>query len=303
VHKADDLGGGATGRNARMESGRVSSLAWSRTEDVPRCGPGPTMPVSRGAGPRRGVRSAPRKGAMIQHASEATTPPRAAVAAVEFELTPEDWEDANLAHLKASRLQKQAIGKTRTLFVALFAMLAAMTLLVGEPLAALMLGFAGIGMSALTRPLHEHNLRRAVRRLGRDGVANGTFGPHRVAVTAEGLVNATPSYEWLVRWAAVEEVRLQDGMFLIYIGPNAFMVIPESAFPDGATTRAFADAFYSHAGGSDSLPGRSEVGARPGDATEPVTAAAAVDHASVGVSRGTETGAPVAGSGSAPQEI
>ena len=206
------------------------------------------------------------------------------LAAVDFELTPEDWEDANLAHLKTSRLQKQAIGTTRALFVALFAALAVMTLLIGEPLAALMLGFAGVGMSALARPLHEHNLRRAVRKLGEDGLANGTFGPHRVSITADGLVNSTPAYEWLVRWSAVEEVRLQDGMFLIYIGPNAFMVVPESAFPDGATTRAFADAFYRHAVGSGN--GEVEAAARSGpapyDATHGTKEAEDAGYAGVG---------------------
>jgi len=172
-------------------------------------------------------------------------------AAIEFELTPEDWEDANLAHLRSSRLQQQAVGRMRAAFLGLFGLMAAMIALTGLPVAAMAVAFAGIGMTALTRPLHERNLRIAVRKLGKDGLANGTFGPHRVAVTEEGLVNATPSYEWLVRWSAVEEVRLEDGMFRVYIGPNSFMAIPESAFPDAATTRAFADAFYGRVAGGD----------------------------------------------------
>lgn len=165
-------------------------------------------------------------------------------AVAEFELTPEDWEDVNAVHLFESALHGHIVRKTRVLAGLLFLTLALLCLVLGSAWAAMLFGTAGLAVPTLVGPSHRSAQRRALRKLTQQGIANGTFGPHRVEVRDDGLFHATHAYESLFRWHAIEEVKERNGHFLVYIGPNAFLPIPATAFPDSKSLRGFADAFY-----------------------------------------------------------
>ncbi len=76
------------------------------------------------------------------------------------------------------------------------------------------------------------------------GITNGLFGPHRVELRDEGVLDSTTGYEWLTRWSSIERVEEANGTFMIYSGPNAFLPIPASAFRDSTILRAFGDRFF-----------------------------------------------------------
>lgn len=164
--------------------------------------------------------------------------------AVEFELTPEEWEAANAAHLSSSPLQVQLLRRTRRTTSILFAALAVLNLAMGSVTYAVLWALAGVFFAASLDRIHRSGQRKALRKLGEQGIANGIFGPHRVEVREEGLVDSTTHYEWLIRWSGIERVREENGTFLIYNGANAFLPIPSTAFPDSDSLRRFADAFY-----------------------------------------------------------
>ena len=167
-----------------------------------------------------------------------------AKAVAEFELTPEDWEEMNAVHLFDSSLHHQLVGRTRVVSVLLFMTLAALSLLLGFTIGAIIFGATGLVVPALIGPMHRHAQRRALRKLGEQGISNGTFGHHRVEVRDEGLFHATHAYESLIRWHAIEEVKEKADSFFVYTGPNAFLPIPVTAFPDSDSLRGFADAFF-----------------------------------------------------------
>jgi len=168
--------------------------------------------------------------------------------AVEFELTPEDWEDVNAVHLFDSSLQRRALGRSRVAIGLLFATLAALMALLGFGMGAVVFGAGALAMPALMGPMHEHAQRRALRKMAEEGISVGTFGRHRIEVRSDGLFHATHAYETLLRWHAIQEVKSRDGHFLVYFGPNAFLPIPDTAFPNAETLRRFADAFYERVG-------------------------------------------------------
>ncbi|RMH18323.1 MAG: hypothetical protein D6701_06510 [Gemmatimonadetes bacterium] len=164
--------------------------------------------------------------------------------AVEFEFTPEDWREANLAHITRSPLQLAAARRARRWIVGMFSVGAlAFTLIDGLAVGLSWLVAGGV-LTALGPLLHRVSVRQALRRMARAGVANGTFGPHRVEVRPEGLADVTPDYEWLVRWHAIESVQEHHGTFFVYTGANSFMPIPGSAFRDAETLRGFSQSFY-----------------------------------------------------------
>jgi len=167
-----------------------------------------------------------------------------AKAVAEFELTPEDWEDVNAMHLFDSPLHHQLVGRTRVVSLLLFMTLAALSLLLGYAVGAIMFGATGLVVPALIGPMHRHAQRRALRKLGEQGISNGTFGHHRVEVREEGLFHATHAYESLIRWHAIEDVKEKAGNFFVYTGANAFLPIPVTAFPDSESLRHFADEFF-----------------------------------------------------------
>ena len=167
-----------------------------------------------------------------------------AKAVAEFELTPEDWEEVNAVHLFDSPLHHQLVGRTRVVSALLFLTLAALSLLLGFAVGAIMFGATALAAPALIGPLHQHAQRRALRKLGEQGISNGTFGHHRVEVRDAGLFHVTDAYESLIRWHAIEDVKQKADNFFVYTGPNAFLPIPVTAFPDSESLRHFADAFY-----------------------------------------------------------
>jgi hypothetical protein len=104
------------------------------------------------------------------------------------------------------------------------------------------------------------------------GIANGMFGHHRVELRAEGVLDVTSGYEWMTRWTAIDRVEEVNGTFLVYTGPNAFLPIPSSAFPDADTLRAFGDRFYGSLERSGTAPvgsGEASLSYNGGDTGEP----------------------------------
>jgi hypothetical protein len=164
--------------------------------------------------------------------------------AAEYELTPEDWEAVNVEHLVDSPLYREASQKTRVIVGLLFLTLALFSLVLGSLLGGFVFALAGPAMVAAVGPLQRSAQENSMRKLSRQGVSNGLFGPHRVEVRREGLFHATDAYESLIRWHAIEGVRERAGHFFVYTGPNAFLPIPVTAFHDATHLREFSDAFH-----------------------------------------------------------
>lgn len=179
------------------------------------------------------------------------------IVAVEFELTPEDWIEVQLQHATRSAMFKEAKRKVRVSFATLLLLLALLGYLMGSTTVALVwllggaLGFATLGS------LVERSQRKQLERFAREGIGMGMFGRHRVELRPDGMVDSTAGYEWLSRWPSIDRVEEGEGAFLIYSGPNRFLPIPHSAFPDSDTLRRFADTFYrlKEGGAADRLPG------------------------------------------------
>jgi YcxB-like protein len=163
---------------------------------------------------------------------------------VEFELTPEDWIEVQLEHSSRSILLRQARRNVRVLFGLVVGLLALLSVLEGASSVALTWLLAGGVAVAALGPILRNAQRKQLRRFSQTGIANGMFGHHRVELRADGILDATSGYELLTRWSSVERVEESEGAFLVYWGPNAFLAIPHTAFPDSETLRRFADAFY-----------------------------------------------------------
>jgi hypothetical protein len=163
---------------------------------------------------------------------------------VAFELTPEEWVEVSLQHSSKSPQVREATRNVRVLFGALIAVAALLSILDGGTTAAVVWLAAGSVVMAAMNPLLRASRRKQVRQYAESGIANGMFGPHRVELRPEGMLDATEGYEWLTRWSAIERVEEGEGAFLVYTGPNALLPIPHSAFRDGAELRRFSDAFY-----------------------------------------------------------
>ena len=168
------------------------------------------------------------------------TPPPTA----EFEITPEDWEEVNAAHLFASSLFRDSAKNVRILTGLLFVTLALYTLLIGSSFLAMVFLVATPGAVAAMGPLIRSAQRNSLRKLSEQGISNGVFGSHRVEVREEGLWHATNAFESLLRWHAIDRVVETGGFFFVYTGPNAFLPIPVTAFRDVDSLRTFADTFH-----------------------------------------------------------
>ena len=164
--------------------------------------------------------------------------------AVEFELTPEEWVEVGMEHTWRSASLAAARRKVRLLLIAIFALLMLLFMLLGTAFLAVTSLFAGGLLVALLDPLLRSSQRTQLRQIAAAGLANGTFGRHRVELRPEGMLDATDGYEWLTRWSAVERVEDTGAAFLVYTGPNACLPIPHSAFRDASSLRQFAEAFY-----------------------------------------------------------
>ena len=183
---------------------------------------------------------------------------------VDFEITPEDWERVNGEHLFANPIFRQTTRSLRIVVGLLLLTLAALTALLGSSSAALFFLIAAPLMVAGVGPLTRHAQMNSLRKLSRQGISAGTFGPHRVEIRPDGLYHRTEAFESVIRWHAVERVEEVAGHFFVYTGPNAFLPIPATAFPDSETLRDFADAFQ-----------KRMVSARPPERLEPIGSGAA----------------------------
>lgn len=163
---------------------------------------------------------------------------------VEFELTPEEWVEVSLQHSSTSPQILEAQRKVRILFGALIVLAALISVLDGASTAALMWLFAGAVVTAFMKPILRAARRSQVQKYVQSGIAHGMFGPHRVELRPEGVLDVTDGYEWLTRWSAIDRVEEGEGAFMVYTGPNALLPIPHTAFPDSASLRRFSDAFF-----------------------------------------------------------
>jgi len=164
--------------------------------------------------------------------------------AADFEITPEDWEEVNLAHLLESPRYAEATSNSRVIGGLLFATLAVFSAVLGSTTAALMFAIAGPPFVYFLGPLLRKAQKDALGKLRKEGVSNGLFGHHRIEVREEGLFHSTHAFETLIRWHAIDDVREVAGHFFVYTGPNAFIPIPVTAFSDSESLRAFSDAFH-----------------------------------------------------------
>lgn len=172
---------------------------------------------------------------------------------IRFELTRQDWEAAQVAHLEMSPANRRRLRISRTILVGIFAIGAILGLLFEGFYGALPWAIAmvlwALGFKTLTRFTH----RRLARRIAKEGVMHGIFGPHEVRISEEGLADVTPVYEVRVKWSGIDRVTEASGNFLVYTGAHSLVIIPASAFQDSNELRSFGAAFFEFAVGSSLL--------------------------------------------------
>ncbi|MEM7415629.1 MAG: YcxB family protein [Gemmatimonadota bacterium] len=168
------------------------------------------------------------------------------VPSVDFELTPEEWEDVNAAHLFASSHYDELISNARKVGALLFATLSALCFLMGFTLGAVLFAVSLAPFVYLVGPMQRQAQRKALAKLSQEGVAHGLFGHHRVEVREDGLFHRSSAMETLIRWHAVDEVVEREGHFFVYTGANSFLPIPVTAFSDSDQLRAFSEGFHRH---------------------------------------------------------
>lgn len=178
---------------------------------------------------------------------------------VDFELTPEDWVEVSMQHTATQPQVVKAVRNMRVTFALLMLALAALFFLGGMPGAGYVFLIAAIFMTATMGPLIRSAQRKRTLEYARTGIANGMFGPHRVELRPEGMLDVTDGYEWLTRWSAIERVEEGEGAFLVYTGPNSLLPIPHSAFRDSESLRRFSHAFFALREGADPLISAAEL--------------------------------------------
>lgn len=187
------------------------------------------------------------------------------VVAIEYELRPEDWIQAVAAHAGRSPLYRGALRRQRLLLGVIMALLVVATLLVGWEVGTVVLAGTGVVMIALLPTLARRAQRKHLRRYAREGVANGTFGRHRVTLTDDGIFESTEGHDLLIHWSAVERVEDAGGSLLIYNGPNSFLAVPTSAFPDRAAFERFSRRFFEGLEGAGQLESLADGNGREDD--------------------------------------
>lgn len=185
----------------------------------------------------------PREGRVAEGPDDA-----GATVAVEFDLTPEEWVEVALEHNRRSPMYRSAIRSGQRSFGLLVVLLALLGLLNGYGLFAMTFLFVGAGVTVFLPRIFERSHRKQYEKLAREGIQNGMFGTHRIELLDEGVLDDTDAYRKLTRWHAIERVAEGPGAFLIYLGSDAFLPIPHSAFRDAETLRAFADRFFERVG-------------------------------------------------------
>lgn len=164
---------------------------------------------------------------------------------VEFHLTPEEWIDVAMEHNRHSEYVRGSVRRGQGTLGVIVLLLCILGFLGGYGWSVLLLWlFMGAVGVALFPKLAERSQRRHYESFARSGIANGMFGAHRVHLRADGLLDETDAYERLTRWHAVDRVEEGPGAFMIYLGRDAFLPIPHSAFRDPETLRAFGDRFF-----------------------------------------------------------
>lgn len=166
------------------------------------------------------------------------------IVAIEFELTPEEWAEASLAHVVKSPLMKEATRRVQVSFAVIVVCLALIGLLEGSTSLAVTFLLTGLVAMAFMGPALRSGRRRQTLKYARDGIANGTFGHHRIELRPEGMLDRTEGYQWLTYWPSIDRVEEGEGSFAIYTGPNAVVIIPHTAFPDAASLRRFSETFF-----------------------------------------------------------
>lgn len=175
------------------------------------------------------------------------------VVAVEYELTREDWVAAVARYIQRSGTSRRALRAFRLAFGLAVATLALLLLWDGALAGAIIAALFGAGWVAATPSVTRWSQRRQLRRIADEGVANGTFGRHRVVLTDEGILDSAEGFDWLIHWDAVERVEDGGNALLVYNGLHSFLAIPLHAFPDRATFEAFSDRFFRGLEESDRL--------------------------------------------------
>jgi hypothetical protein len=189
--------------------------------------------------------------------------------AIEYELMAEDWLQAMMSHLDGSPFHRRGVRRVRILLALIVALLAMLFLLEGMVLQAATFGVLGFVPVTLVPTLVRRNQRRQYRSFARDGLARGTFGRHRLVLTDEGILDSTDGRDLLIHWSAVERVVDAGGSLLVYNGPNSFLIVPTSAFPDRSAFERFSRRFFAGlessgrveaiTGGSDGPPGTADA--------------------------------------------
>ncbi|MDH3271662.1 MAG: YcxB family protein [Gemmatimonadota bacterium] len=210
--------------------------------------------------PRQGGSDALEPTAPRQGSSDAPEPTATEPIVVEFELTPEEWVDVAMEHNRTSEIFLKAVRQGRRSFALLVVAIAVLGFLGGYAFFSTAWLFAGLTAVALLPISFRRSQKRQYETFARDGIANGMFGTHRVRLTEEGIWDETDSYKRLTRWHAIDRVVDGPGSFLVYLGRNAFLPIPHSAFRDGATLRAFADRFFERMSANPGLPSPDQEG-------------------------------------------
>ncbi len=195
---------------------------------------------------------------------------------VEFELTPEEWIEVSVQHSSNSPQVREAQRTVQLLVGAIIVLAALISVLDGSATAGFIWLLVGLVVMAFMKPALRAGQRRQITKLAETGITNGMFGPHRVELRPDGMLDSTTEYEWLARWSSIERVEEGQGCFLIYTGPHALLPIPHTAFPDSESLRRFSDAFFGYVkdakavapdGSGDALaPGGERAGQR--DETE-----------------------------------
>lgn len=163
---------------------------------------------------------------------------------VEFHLTPEEWVDVAMEHNRQSEYVRRSVRQGQRSLGLLVLLLGVLGFVAGYGSSVLLWLFAGAVGVALFPKLSERSQRKHYESFAKSGIANGMFGAHRIHLRDDGLLDETEAYERLTRWHAIDRVEEGPGAFMIYLGRDAFLPIPHSAFRDPETLRAFGERFF-----------------------------------------------------------
>jgi hypothetical protein len=158
---------------------------------------------------------------------------------VNYELTADDLAALTWHHSQTSPLMRRYYWVGLLLPPAAYLLLALLFLGAGQPsfyLFPLLFSFAYL---LLFPRLRRRRINSYVRRLVREGRNKGTLGPHRMAISREGLVDATEVGEAKTLWAGIERVEESADYIFIYKSALSAYVVPKRAFRDAHQSGQF----------------------------------------------------------------